>query len=200
MLKQIPKAKYENVHCSKQMYKKNLAARKAVLDETNRQIDILYNAAALVLFRFHGWKDSQIIEFFREAENIGQQCSEDYDTSLIEMLWKETEIELMAEGCEKHWYEVSFLNSEMFLDRKALNQFTMCAFYEAQLVWVSAQVTASILLALYRVEGWKPQACKKFLDQLEDTKYEYDMDGEWLRHLAFEEAGVKLSETFWHVD
>lgn len=195
----VPRAKYQGVAASKFMAKRILDAKREVQEETNKQVDILYHASAIVLHRYHGWTEDQITTFYKQAEQVGEDCTLDYETSMVEMLWDETGIELMAEGCEKHWYEVSYLNSEMDVNRMVIDQFTMLQFYKAQLIWAATQVTASMLISLHRIEDWKPSACRKFLEQLEKVKYEYDQDGDRLREVSFEEAGVKISDDFWNV-
>lgn len=50
MQSRVPIAKYKDVRASKQMAKMIISAKRKVLDETNLQIDILFNAAAIVLY------------------------------------------------------------------------------------------------------------------------------------------------------
>lgn len=200
MKREIPRAKYQPVRASKQMAKKIVAVHKQLNAELNLQIDILYHAAALALHRFHGWSTDEIIAFFKEGELAGQECGRDFETSMIEMCWEELGIELMAEGIEKHWYEVSFLDSEQDMDRIKMDQFKMYEFYKAQLPWVATQITASILLSLHRAAGWKEKACGEFIKELENIKYDYNKDAEKLRNQCSEECGAILSEDFWVIN
>lgn len=193
----IPKAKYKDVRASKQMTKRILQVKKELLEETNLQIDILYHAAAIALNRYHGWTADEICNFFHKAEEAGEDCTKDFELSMIELCWEELGIELMAEGIEKRWFEVSFLDSEKDLDRMKMDQFKYYQFFKNQIPWVPAQITASILIALYRAADWKPETCGKFISELEEVKFYYKKDPEVLREQCFEECGLKLQENFW---
>ena len=156
--------------------------------ETNKQIDIIYHAAALALFRYHGWTNEQINDLIANvSQSIWDECKGNNQMSMLQMLDEETGIELMNDTTNQHWYEVIYLNSALD-DGRSLSPFAWVRMRQKQLTWIPAQITACILMSLYRKEGWKVDSLGKLFQQLEDIKHEYHLDGDLIRQVCDEET------------
>lgn len=188
----IPQVK--TLKANKQQARLLLKTEAELNKETEKQLDIIYHAAALVLYRNHSWNNEMINDFVSKvSQDIWSECAASNDISMVQMLWEETGIELMSEDKNQRWFEVMFLNSELD-DGRGLTVFQWIAMRQNQKRWVPAQITACVLMALRRKEGWKDEALGKFFMNLEDIKADYGYDPDELRRVCFEETDFCIED------
>ena len=155
MHKYVDFSKTKNKRLVVNKYQKRalLKAEKELEDEVNKQIGIIFHAAAIALFRYHSWNNEQINDLIaRVTQELWNECAESTDLSMIQMLYEETGIELMAEDKVTHWYDVIYLNSAKD-NGEDLTIYQWIKMRQSQKGWVAAQIMACMLMALHRKEG-----------------------------------------------
>lgn len=170
-------------------------AEKNIHTEVKRQIDILYHAAGLVLHDY-GWNREQIEDFACVSNDIYGECA-DNATSLIQMLYDETSIELKRSDGSQSFKDVLYLGDKD--QTKPLSAPEYLIMKQNQLKWVPAQITASIILALKRIRDWDDEQCGMFFEDLEDMKWRYDSDPQLLIHTSKQLTGFYLTEEAYYI-
>lgn len=184
----------KRLKCTKQQAKLLMKVEKELEAETDRQLDIIYHAAALALYRYHSWSTEQIADLVsRVSQEVWSECAESTELSMVQMLYDETGIELMSEDKSQRWTEYSFLNSELD-DGRDLNVFQWIAMRQNQKKWVPAQIVACVLMALYRKEGWKVDGLGRLFGEMETIKHDYRLDPNKLREQSYEETGFQIAD------
>lgn len=195
MLKKIMPTSRASFSCSKQMAKAITKADKELNEEASKQIDILYHAAALALYRYHGWRLERITKLVSISDDTYYDCAESNELSMIQMLYDETGISLMRDDGKQSWYEVMYLNSEIDTGAQ-MNAYQWLAMRQNQKKWVAAQIVASILIALHRKEGWGAERLGIFFHELEEIKLQYHLDPEEIKAVCELETQFRLRENF----
>lgn len=175
---------------SKKYEKLIKAAEKEVEKEVNTQIDILYHSAALVLHQY-GWDREQIEEFASVSNDTYPECA-DNATSLLQLLYDETGIELQRSDGLQSFKDVLYLGTKE--QTRPLSAPEYLVMKQNQVKWVAAQITASIILALKRLGDWDNDKCGAFFEDLEDKKWQYNIDAEWIIRDCKEITGFYLTE------
>lgn len=166
------------------------AAEKEVEKEVNLQIDILYHSAALVLHQY-GWSREEIEEFASAGNATYSECLEN-NASLLQLLYNETGIELQRSDGLQSFKDVLYLGTKE--QTKPLSAPEYLLMKQNQVKWVAAQITASIILALKRLDDWDDAECGAFFEDLEDKKWQYNLDADWIIHDCKEITGFYLAE------
>lgn len=179
--KQPPNSRVCVKQASKQLMKNIKKADAEITKEGAKQIDILYHAAGIALNRYHGWKGLRIERLVGVSQGTYDDCATiNKQSSMIEMLWDETGIDLAREGCGRNWWEITYLNSELD-DGKEMDNWQIYAMLLGEKKWVASQITASILLSLHRKEGWGPDRLFNFLQEMQAVKLEFGSNPAELR-------------------
>jgi len=175
-------------------------AVKALNKETDKQLDIVYHAAAIALYRFHGWNSEQLFDLVAHiSQDVWNECAGYSDVSMIELCWDYLGIELQCEDKTQHWYEVQYLNSEI-VDHSPMTVYQYIAVRQNQVKWIAPQITACILIALWKKESWKEDAIAKLFKELEQIKAEFHHDPEALRKACNDETGFCITDDILPVD
>lgn len=175
---------------SKKYEKLIKAAENDVRKEVDLQIDILYHSAALVLHRY-GWTREQIEEFASVSNDTYSECA-DNAISLLQLLYDETGIELQRSDGLQSFKDILYLGKKQ--QTKPLSAPEYLLMKQNQVKWVAAQITASIILALRRLDDWDDDECKAFFEDLEDQKWQFNLDADWIVHECKELTGFYLTE------
>lgn len=197
MHKYVDFSKTKNKRLVVNKYQKRalLKAEKELEDEVNKQIGIIFHAAAIALFRYHSWNNEQINDLIaRVTQELWNECAESTDLSMIQMLYEETGIELMAEDKVTHWYDVIYLNSAKD-NGEDLTIYQWIKMRQSQKGWVAAQIMACMLMALHRKEGWKVEGLGKLFNEVEDVKYEFNLDEKELQQACDEETDFSIVDS-----
>lgn len=162
------------------MQKLIVKADREVTAEGSKQIDILYHAMAIALYRYHGWRGLRIERLVHVSHETYEDCAKSNDISMIELLWNETGIDLIREDSNRPWYDIMYLNSDKD-DGRPMTSAQVLAMLQNEKKWIASQITASILLSLHRKEGWGEERLFKFFTELEDVKHEFNCDPKILK-------------------
>ena len=175
-----------------------MAKRKNLLEkveaqfvkEGNRQCQIFLSAAALALYRNWGWKKDRITRTLQVAEDAWVECSQDMGLSMIAMCEKETGIEVQC-GDGKSWRELDYLNGHW---PEQMNDAKWIYMRQRQRRWIAPQITASILIALHRREGFGFDRCARVYQQIDDIRTEYGLDPKKIREACLKETLVNVHD------
>lgn len=150
-----------------------MQADKAITAEGAKQIDILYHAAGIALNRYHGWKGLRIERLVEVSMKTYDDCAASTDISMIELLWRETGIDLVREDCNQDWWDIPYLSSAKETDKEKLTDMQVWAMLQGERKWVPSQITAAILLSLHRKEKWGDDRLFRFFKEMQDVKDEF---------------------------
>lgn len=186
MQRVIPRSNYRPIRVTKQWAKLINKVESELNTECNTQMDLVMCSAMIALNRYWGWKTERLsnLNFMQQA--IWDECGSDNNMSMIRMLDEECDIELTnQEG--KSYREVIYLNAEIDTG-KPLSNAQWVAMRQNQTKWVAAQITACVLLALHRKEGWGAKRVGELLDRMDDIKIEFDYSPEKIVEALWNEA------------
>ena len=145
-----------------------------------------------------GWKRLRIERFIDKAGEVYQECRSDEGKSLIQMCDEETGIEVRNDAGESY-LDTTYLNQAKWERDKARFDKMPYAMQRAYYIsvrqhmkkWMYAQIMASIILALYRKEGWSFERIRKFLSVHDEIKIEFANDIPKLNETVFNETTMK---------
>lgn len=179
LAKQMPRSRM-SFYATPQMMKAIRKADAEVTAEGAKQIDILYHAVAIALYRYHGWRGLRIERLVKVSLSTYDDCAASNDISMIELLWNETGIDLIREDTDRPWYDVIYLNSEKD-DGRQMTGAQVLAMLRGEKKWIPSQITASILLSLHRKEGWGQDRLFKIFTEMQEVKAEFNSEPKVLK-------------------
>ncbi len=168
-------------------------ADKDLMREMERQVEIVYSAAAIALHRHYGWGQKRILGLIEETKSIWNDCARDPDTSMLMMLERETGIEIRARGVDKSFHELDFLVGTV-ADAHPMAPPEYILMRRRQIQWANPQITAALLLALHRIHGWSGVRDKRLLDLKDEVEAEYGWKPGRLIRACREETGIHIVE------
>ena len=192
-LAKIPARSKYQYYATPQMMKLIRKADAEVTAEGGRQIDILYHAMAIALYRYHGWRGLRIERLVKVSLGTYDDCAKSSDISMIELLWRETGIDLVREDTDRPWYDVVYLSSEHDTD-KQMTGAQVLAMLQGEKKWIPCQITAAILLSLHRKEGWGDDRLFKFFQELQEVKAEFHSNPETLKNECDKLTGFIIAD------
>lgn len=131
---------------------KNLKKIEREMDrELDRQVRLIYASTAIALKRACHWEKQGILKLMDMTHEVWKECAATNEKSMIQMLDEETGVEIQT-GDGKSWKDLAFLNSRISMGQMTLPQWMYMR--RQQMKWISAQVTACVLLALKRKCGF----------------------------------------------
>ena len=119
--------------------------------ELNRQVALIYSAAAIALHRYNGWGRARIVSLMEMTSEVWHECAQTNEKSMIQMLEEETGIEVQN-GSGQSWRDLAFLNAKIRMDRMTRPQWIYMR--KKQMQWIPPNVTSCILLSLHRRCGF----------------------------------------------
>lgn len=157
------------------------ATRKADRDlarEFKRQKDMVFAAAGLVLREEQGWGPVRFGKVIDECVRIWTACGEDISASMMQMLSKETGIELQT-GDGRSWEELAYLNSSLDPGRMTAPKYVYMR--HQQIRWIEPQLLACLLLSLHRLHGWGYDRGSRMVREVKAMQAEHGRDPRALR-------------------
>ncbi len=168
-------------------------ATRDIQIEGEKQVRIVYSAAAIALHRHYGWGQKRILKLIEETKAIWNDCARDPDTSMLMMLEQETGIEIQARGVDKSYHELDFLNGTP-ADARPMRPAEFLYMRKRQIPWINPQITAALLLALHRIHGWSGVRDSRLLAQKDEVEQEYKWNPTQLVKACREETGINIVE------
>jgi len=146
----------------------------------------------------YGWKRLRIERFLDKASEVYKECRSDGGKSLIQMCDEETGIEVRNDAGESY-LDTTYLNQAKWDIEKAkfdrmpypMQRAYYISVRQHMKKWMYAQIMASIILALYRKEGWSFERIRKFLSAHDEIKAEFGNDIEKLNEAVFNETTMR---------
>lgn len=175
-------------------YEKALNKAKIELQkETNKQVDIFYCSAGVVLWR-SGWRMKRIKRRFNTSMQAWTECGDYGPTkSMLEMMEEETGIELKLDGA-KSYHEYTFLDGSKW-DGKPLPYPKLIAVKQAQKAWIGLMIFACLCLSLHRDDKFGFERISKFVADVDAIRRELgDKDVTKYLNLFKEETGHDFHE------
>ena len=163
-------------------------AEKELMDGAVRWLDIVMCSSIIALSRYWGWKKDRLSKLQEIQEEVWNEVASDNDVSMIQLLDAECGIELTNhEGVS--YRDVIYLNTAID-DGVQLTKYQYLAMRRNQAKWTEAQITACIILAMHRKEGWGFKRARELLERMQQIKEEYDYDQEKLIAAAKSECDI----------
>lgn len=156
------------------------------------EVAIIYSSAAIALSRYWGWGKKRITDLADLTQVVWHECAQTNLKSMPQMLEEETGIEVQN-GDGQSWHDLGFLNVDVDVrwNRKtARSQWIYMR--KKQQKWVSPNVTACLLLSLYRKCGFGAERCGRLVTQMIGVQNEYGRDPDRLKAACRLEAGIGI--------
>lgn len=150
---------------------------------------LVYSSTALALHRNWGKGKKATLRLFDISRDIWHECAETTAKSMIQMCEQETGIEVQN-GTGKSWEDLPYLNGS--LHTRTLSNAQWVYMRQQQVKWISAQVTACMLVALHRRYGFGFERCARFYQQIQDIQEEHNRDPKKLHDLCEEETKIDV--------
>ena len=175
------------------------------LQKANKELDEASGIAmqlgfyrTIITLSRYGWKRLRIERFLDKASEVYKECRSDGGKSLIQMCDEETGIEVRNDAGESY-LDTTYLNQAKWDIEKAkfdrmpypMQRAYYISVRQHMKKWMYAQIMASIILALYRKEGWSFERISKFLSAHDEIKAEFGNDIEKLNEAVFIETTMK---------
>ena len=173
---------------------KNSALKKAEKDlgqEQLRQLDIICPAVACVWWEHYGWKETRIMRRFVTSQEIWDECAADNDISILQMLEKETGIEMMNSVDGKSYHDLAYFDTSV--DLKQLTVPMMIYMRQQQKKWVGPAIMAGICLSLHRDEKWGAQRILEFIEHVQTLIQVTGQDTKRYETMLTEVTGIKMN-------
>lgn len=164
-------------------------AEREMDQEMRKQIDIYYGCICLALYRHWGWRKKRLMKLQDETMAAWQECGENNERSMLEMLEEETGIDLKNEE-GKDWRECLFLNGKHPANKREMTKPQFLYMRMQQTKWVGTMVLGCIMLALHRTYGIGPERIQRLLEQMQEIREENDFKRERIHRICLEETGV----------
>lgn len=173
----------------KPIHKQIREAQKAIQKELNKQLDIIYPAAAIVLWR-SGWRTLRIMRRFVTTMEIWGECHQYGPAkSMLQMLEEETGIELSLSGFEKSYHEIDYLDGSRW-DGHTPSPYELLYMYQQQKRWMPPLILASFCLSLHRDEHYGLERIARFIAKVDQLRSETGEDPAEYNRIMEAETGI----------
>ena len=178
----------------KQLKKADLQLGK----EMNKQIEIIYPACAIVLWRDYGWRHLRITRRFETSNQVWQECANfGEEKSMLQMLEDETGIDLQLNGCDD-WHKLAYMDGRAW-DGKPVTLPQAIYMRQMQKKWLAPLLLACMCLTLYRDEHWGAVRIGRFIALVDALRQEVGENPEKMSELMYEVTGQKSGEMWGQV-
>lgn len=168
-----------------------IKAIKKAEAELNREVDkqnSLINAAGtLVLFRTFGWDDNKIVEFYKNQEEVYDECGSTIGKSMIQMCSEEAGIDLIREESNVSWEDLYYLNPEFGIVELTPQQLLYMRMQQKK--WCRAQLMAAFMLTAKRKYDFDMDKLGELFVGITEVLREYEGDINKLREQCMKEVG-----------
>lgn len=157
--------------------------------EMNKQIDIIYSAAAIVLWR-NGWRTLRIMRRFVTTMEVWDECAEHgTHKSMLQMLEEETGIELQISGFDKSYHDLDYLDGSHW-DGHIPTVWEQIYMHQQQRKWMAPLVLAAFCISLHRDEHFGSDRIGRFISQIDQLRQEIGEDPEDYTNLLESETDI----------
>lgn len=156
--------------------------------ELHKQVALIYSATAIALKRYWGWGRDRIQALMDMTSEVWHECASTNLKSMPQMLEEETGVEIQC-GDGRSWHDLAFLNADIDFGRMNVMQFLYMR--QQQMRWITPNVTACILLSLYRKCGFGgDKRLPRIANQIMGIQEEYGWQEDAIRAACRNEAGI----------
>jgi hypothetical protein len=142
------------------------AAEYELMEGSVKWLDIVMCASIIALSRYWGWKKDRLSKLQKIQEDAWNEVANDNNKSMVQVLDEECGIELTNhEGVS--YKDVIYLNASIDPGVE-LNPYQYLAMRQNQAKWTEAQITACVILAMHRKEGWGFNRSRELLERIDD--------------------------------
>lgn len=169
------------------------AYQKAIKEldrEMYLQVGIIYGCAAIAFKRYWNYGTDHIHKIFQVTEDTWDECSGQYDVSMLQMLEDETEIEMKLAENGKSFHEIEFLNGKS--SHKSYKPMQLLYLRQRQKPWVSTMVMAALLLGLHRREHFGTERLARLMGQIVEIREEFGFNQKTIVEEAYNLTGIKI--------
>lgn len=170
-----------------------LAAEDDLEKEKVKQVDIFYADSAIVWFR-SGWKNSKIMEMFKAAMKVWDECGS-YGTkkSMPQIFEEETGIELTLSGYDKSWHDCAFLNDDKWNGKIPSIKY-MTELRRKQKPWLAICIFACNCLALRRKLNVSDDKMVQYIKDIDQLRQQLGEDAAAHKRMCKELTGIDIDE------
>lgn len=119
----------------------------------DKQVSMIYPAAAIVLWQQFGYRKQKIIARFAESQRAWETCAQAGETkSMMQMMEEETGVELILSDVPSY-HSMPYLDPAAY-DGKPYTSEQIIYMRQRQRKWIAPQILASICIALHRSDGF----------------------------------------------
>lgn len=151
-----------------------LKACKKLDKELNKQVDIIYAASVIVLWREFGWRKQRIMRRFATSNVVACECADHgLDKSMMQMLEEETGIEMQLSGYDKSYRDLPYLYHEHGTPIEIPSDAQLLYVKQQEMKWLAPMVLAGLCLALYRDEHFGAERLGRFISGVDELRRTY---------------------------
>lgn len=148
-------------------------ADKALQDELNKQLGIIYPSAIIVLWNDYGWRKLRISRRLLTSQQLWEECAaHGTDKSMMQMLEDETGIEIRMTGCDNSFHEFSYLDGTKW-DGRIPTPAEAVYIKHRMLKWIAPQIMACLCLTMYRDEHMSIPKIAELINKVDAFRNEH---------------------------
>lgn len=144
---------------------------KAYNAEVDKQYEIVYGAAVIILRELHRWTDARIDRMLGEADRAWKEINTGPNMmDVFRVLEKETGIVMELKG--KKYKDVDVFQDGWVEHCKTLGTYNYTL--TATMPWIASGFMAGLMIALHRSEGWENEkGLFEFMSDMKGVMYEW---------------------------
>ena len=166
-------------------------ATQKLRKEGDRQCHLIYGAACIVFYRYWGWRTERITRLMDLTSDVWNECAKDTEVSMIEMLERETGIEIQN-GNGKSWHDLPYLNAK--LDMENMTEAKVLYMRQQEITWMAPLITSCLLLALHRKYGFGYDRGMRVYTQIKEIQDEFGMDPKKIKEACLKETKINITD------
>ena len=161
--------------------------------EVSRQIDIVYGAAEIALYREYGFK-KRLVKVFESANDVFmKECGLNQGKSVPQLLEEVTDINLKVDENGRSWHELAVFNYDMLNKRYRHQTPAMqILMYQQQKKWMGVCLMSALLVSLARNYGFGQKRLLRIMNDVAEVEKEFSLDGRKLVEEGKRLTGVQI--------
>ncbi len=161
--------------------------------EVSRQIDIVYGAAEIALYREYGWK-KRLVKVFTSANDVFmKECGFEQNKSVPQLLEEVTGINLKVDENGRSWRDLAVFNYGMLRTKyRHQSPAVQMLMYQQQKKWMGVCLMSALLVSLARNYSFGQTRLLRTMNDVADIEAEFDQDGRRLVAEGLRLTGVEI--------
>lgn len=143
-------------------------------------------------YEVYGFRHKKIKAIFDKSEDLWDEIGPSED-SAISQLYDETGVILGAQGIDKDFFDLVYLNPSRYQEISKFSRAQVIRMLQQQKKWTASLVTATILLAMRRNYGWGQMKLERLVGDINEVKLRYDLDEKAIKAAAEEMTKVAIA-------